>query len=127
MKKSNVRRPLAKEEMTKKEMDAMLQKGLQEAKEGKGDPAKEVFEILAKSEEQAKQGKVSDARQSLKELRAQLHIPNEVTRQAIEEGRKMARDTNVKGYTDINKMFEDILGTKDFATLRAKQNKKSKK
>lgn len=39
-------RPIAQEEMTKAEFDAMLQKGLQEAKEGKGILAKEFFEKL---------------------------------------------------------------------------------
>ena len=34
----------------------------------------DVYEKLAKSEEQVKQGKVSDARESLKQLRSELHV-----------------------------------------------------
>jgi PHD/YefM family antitoxin component YafN of YafNO toxin-antitoxin module len=34
----------------------------------------DVYEELAKSEEEIKSGKVSDARQSLKKLRAELHV-----------------------------------------------------
>lgn len=31
-----------------------------------------------------------------------LNVPNDTTLAAIEEGRKIARDTTVKGYTSIN-------------------------
>ncbi len=34
----------------------------------------EVYEKLAEAEKQAKQGKVSDARESLKKMRAELHV-----------------------------------------------------
>ena len=34
----------------------------------------DVYEKLAKSGEQVKQGKVSDARESLKQLRSELHV-----------------------------------------------------
>jgi addiction module RelB/DinJ family antitoxin len=39
-------KPLAKDEMSKEEFNAMLQKGFQEAKAGKGILAKEYFENL---------------------------------------------------------------------------------
>ena len=37
-----------------------------------------------------------------------VDIPNEETRQALEEVRKIAKDPKAKSYTDIHKMFEDI-------------------
>lgn len=33
-----------------------------------------------------------------------LEVPNEVTTAAIEEGRRIASDPDVKGYTDINEL-----------------------
>lgn len=33
-----------------------------------------------------------------------LDVPNEVTAAAIEEGRRIASDRNVKGYTDLNEL-----------------------
>lgn len=33
-----------------------------------------------------------------------LEVPNEVTTAAIEEGRRIASDPNVKGYTDISEL-----------------------
>ena len=33
-----------------------------------------------------------------------LEVPNEVTAAAIEEGRRIASDTDVKGYTDMNEL-----------------------
>ena len=33
-----------------------------------------------------------------------LDVPNEVTAAAIEEGRHIAHDINVKGYTNINEL-----------------------
>ena len=33
-----------------------------------------------------------------------LEVPNEVTAAAIEEGRRIASDPNVKGYTDISEL-----------------------
>ena len=34
---------------------------------------------------------------------------NEETKSAVQEGRKIADDSNVKGYHDVEKMFEGIL------------------
>lgn len=38
--------PVAAEDMSKAEFDAMMQRGMDEAKEGKAHPAKEVFEEI---------------------------------------------------------------------------------
>lgn len=37
-----------------------------------------------------------------------LATPNEETKQAIEEGRRIARDPNVKGYTSIEELRADL-------------------
>ena len=42
-------------------------------------------------------------------LRSITEIPNEETRQAMLEAEKIAKDPNVKSYTDVHEMFEEIL------------------
>lgn len=37
-----------------------------------------------------------------------LEVPNEVTAAAIEEGRRIASDPDVKGYTDMNELKAEL-------------------
>lgn len=46
-------------------------------------------------------------------LRSITDIPNEETRQAMLEADRIAKDPNVKSYTDVEKMFEEILSEDD--------------
>lgn len=38
-----------------------------------------------------------------------VDIPTAETKEALEEARRLAADPNVQGYTDVHKMFTDIL------------------
>ncbi len=42
-------------------------------------------------------------------LRSITEIPNEETRQAMAEAEKIAKDHDVKSYTDVHKMFDEVL------------------
>lgn len=46
-------------------------------------------------------------------LRSITEIPNEETRQAMLEADRIAKDPSVKGYTDVDKMFEELLSEDD--------------
>lgn len=46
-------------------------------------------------------------------LRSITEIPNEETRQAMLEADRIAKDPSVKGYTDVDKMFEELLNEDD--------------
>ena len=41
-------------------------------------------------------------------LDAAYHEPNAVTLEAMEEAKRISRDPNVKGFTDIDDLFEDL-------------------
>lgn len=51
-------------------------------------------------------------RQSLREggipFEISLNTPNKTTAAAMREAEKIAKDSSVKGYTDLDKMFEDL-------------------
>lgn len=42
-------------------------------------------------------------------LRSITEIPNEETQQAMLEAERIANDPNVKKYTDVDEMFEELL------------------
>jgi hypothetical protein len=46
-------------------------------------------------------------------LRSITDIPNEETQQAMLEADRIAKDPSVKSYTDVHKMFEEILSEDD--------------